>query len=243
MRISIFSFLLLCALFTSNAQTTTYYNAKNKKVKSLEKADYYVVLVEDSAKEYRNLERRYNKAGQILSEQRFFWKDNNGKQLDGVSRKWYDNGQLKSESNYKEGRRTGSQILYKEDGSLMRTLDYLDGKIFSVANKNVEILQTVEHMPEFPGGDKELAKFISANLKYPSNAVENRIQGVVLIRFAVLVTGEVAGAEVLRSSNNDELDNEAIRVVELLPNFIPGNNNGNVSAVYYVLPIWFHLKL
>lgn len=242
MKTTLITTFILCTFLTCVAQTTTYYNAKNKVVKTLAKAEYYSVLVEDSAKEFRNLERQYNKAGQILSEQRYFWKDYKTKLFDGLCRKWYENGQLQMEVSYVDGKKDGFQIRYKEDGTMIQKVEYPYEKFQTSQLNGIEILQTAEQMPEFPGGEIELVKFISSKLKYPFRAKEDNIQGIVLVRFAVMVTGELIGADVIRSSNNDELDEEALRVVSLLPNFTPGNQNGNVVAVYFVIPIKFTLR-
>jgi TonB family protein len=99
----------------------------------------------------------------------------------------------------------------------------------------------VEEMPMFPGGDGELLKFITANTNYPEVAKTNNIQGRVIIRFAVTAKGSVSKVSVLKGVS-PELDAEAIRVVEALPEFNPGKQGGKPVPVWYMVPITFTLK-
>ena len=111
-------------------------------------------------------------------------------------------------------------------------------------SKNLDdekVYQVIEQMPQFPGGDKELLEFISKNIKYPVEAQQNKIQGRVIVRFVVSKTGEVDRVEIVRSLE-PSCDKEAIRVINLLPKFIPGKQNGQNVAVWYTLPITFKLE-
>ena len=99
----------------------------------------------------------------------------------------------------------------------------------------------VEQMPQYPGGPAELLKYIAKNLRYPTIAQENGIQGRVILRFVVSATGEVKDITVLRSLD-PYCDKEAIRVVSTLPKWIPGKQNGRNVPVYYTLPIQFKLQ-
>jgi TonB family protein len=104
-----------------------------------------------------------------------------------------------------------------------------------------EIFVVVEEMPAFPGGDVALMKFINENIKYPEAAKTAGITGRVILRFAVLYNGKVANTQVLKGVNPD-LDNEAIRVVNSLPDWTPGRQGGKAVNVWYSVPITFQLK-
>ncbi len=104
-----------------------------------------------------------------------------------------------------------------------------------------EIFTAVEQMPQFPGGEGELLKYISTHIKYPTMAAENNIQGRVVVKFVVQKDGKVGEVVVLRGRDPD-LDKEAVRVVKTLPNFIPGKMNGQAVSVWYTLPINFKLQ-
>jgi len=99
----------------------------------------------------------------------------------------------------------------------------------------------VEEMPQFPGGDVELLKYVAANVKYPEGARSNGIQGRVIARFCVTKEGKVNRVSILRSVS-PELDNEALRVVSTIPEFIPGKQGGKAVDVWYMVPIEFGLK-
>ena len=107
--------------------------------------------------------------------------------------------------------------------------------------KKEEVFTHVEQMPKFPGGDAELYKFISNNLNYPAMAIENNVQGRVVVQFVVTKDGSIGNVKVVRSVDRD-LDNEAIRVCKKLPKFIPGKQNGHPVNVWYTLPVTFKLQ-
>ena len=107
--------------------------------------------------------------------------------------------------------------------------------------KSDEPFVVVEQMPMFPGGDGALLQYISENTKYPENAKTQNIQGKVIIRFCVTPDGGVSLASVLKGVS-PELDAEAIRVVNTLPEFQPGRQGGKAVPVWYMVPIEFSLK-
>ena len=125
----------------------------------------------------------------------------------------------------------------KEDGT---GVDIADLDKIIVAEKE-QIFTHVEQSPQFPGGDKELFAYLNNNLKYPTIAQEQGVQGQVVLRFVVGKNGEVTDITVVRSLD-PRCDQEAIRVVKAMPRWIPGKNNGNPVMVYYNLPVRFTLK-
>ena len=108
-------------------------------------------------------------------------------------------------------------------------------------HKRELIFRHVEQMPEFPGGQVELMKFINENLRYPVAAIENGIQGRVMVQFVVKKDGSVDDVTVLHGVDS-ALDQEAIRVCKTLPKFIPGKQNGQPVNVWFTLPIIFNLS-
>jgi protein TonB len=99
----------------------------------------------------------------------------------------------------------------------------------------------VQEMPSFPGGKEELMRYISENVVYPRDAVENRIQGTVYLRFVVSSTGDVTRVEVTRGAN-PLLDNEALRVISGMPRWKPGKQDGNPVPVWFAVPVVFVLR-
>jgi TonB family protein len=104
-----------------------------------------------------------------------------------------------------------------------------------------KVFAVVDKMPEFPGGDNGLMSFISSNLRYPAQSQREGIQGRVMVQFVVDKDGKVKNTKVLRSINF-EMDEEALRVVGLMPKWIPGEQKGEKVAVSYVIPINFKLR-
>jgi periplasmic protein TonB len=105
----------------------------------------------------------------------------------------------------------------------------------------VEVFVVVEEMPTFPGGDPAMMKFIYANIAYPEIAKENNLQGRVILRFCVTYKGTVDQVQVLKGVD-PALDNEAIRVIKMLPAWKPGKQGGKPVNVWYSVPVIFQLK-
>lgn len=84
-----------------------------------------------------------------------------------------------------------------------------------------KVFTAVEQMPQFPGGDAALMKYLSNNINYPQVAMENGVQGRVIVQFVVTKNGTVGEVKVIRSVDRD-LDKEAVRLCKSLPKFIPG---------------------
>lgn len=104
-----------------------------------------------------------------------------------------------------------------------------------------KVFEAVEQMPQFPGGDAELMKYLNKHIVYPTLAAENGIQGQVVVKFVVKSDGSIGEVVVARSKDPD-LDREAVRVVKSLPNFIPGRMNGQPVNVWFTLPVRFKLQ-
>lgn len=104
-----------------------------------------------------------------------------------------------------------------------------------------QVFYIVENMPEFPGGDSELRKYINQNVKYPEIAKENGIQGRVFIQFVVNKKGRVEQVKVVRGVD-PSLDKEAVRVIESLPPWKPGSQRGKAVRVSFTVPINYQLN-
>jgi len=107
--------------------------------------------------------------------------------------------------------------------------------------KKPEIFNHVEVMPEFPGGQSALLKWLGDNIIYPTIAQEQGIQGRVTLRFVVKPDGSVDDVQVVKGLD-PSCDKEAVRVVKKMPKWIPGKQNGNPVYVYFSLPVTFKLQ-
>ena len=104
-----------------------------------------------------------------------------------------------------------------------------------------EFFMVVENMPEFPGGDLGLMKYIQNNVKYPPIAKEYNITGKVYVSFIVDKTGSVTNVKIVRGVDKN-LDAEALRVVKSLPKYKPGKQRGKAVRVMFTIPINFTLN-
>ena len=104
-----------------------------------------------------------------------------------------------------------------------------------------QVFVVVEEMPTFPGGDPEMMKFIYANITYPEIAKENNLQGRVTLRFCVTYKGTIDQVSIIKSVD-PSLDNEAVRVIKMLPAWKPGKQGGKPVNVWYSVPVIFQLK-
>ncbi len=104
------------------------------------------------------------------------------------------------------------------------------------------VFVVVETMPEFPGGQQALFKYLSENVKYPVIAQENGIQGRVICQFVVNKDGAIVDVEVVRSGGDPSLDKEAVRVIKSMPKWNPGKQRGKAVRVKYTVPVNFRLQ-
>lgn len=104
-----------------------------------------------------------------------------------------------------------------------------------------KVFDVVEQQPQFPGGMGALNQWLGSNIKYPAMAVENGIEGRVIVQFVVERDGSVSGVHVVRGVD-PSLDKEATRVVAQMPKWIPGKQNGSAVRVKYTVPVTFRLQ-
>lgn len=99
----------------------------------------------------------------------------------------------------------------------------------------------VEEMPEFPGGESAMTSWIYKNLKYPPEASKQKIEGSVRLRFLIDKKGKVQEIVVMKS-DNPLFDNEAKRIISIMPDWKPGKQGGQIVEVYKLATIDFKLK-
>ena len=104
-----------------------------------------------------------------------------------------------------------------------------------------QVFDMVEQMPTFPGGQQELMAYLGKNIKYPTIAQENGTQGRVIIQFVVERDGTITDVHVARGVD-PYLDKEAVRVVQSMPKWIPGKQNGKAVRVKFTVPVMFRLQ-
>ena len=108
------------------------------------------------------------------------------------------------------------------------------------SNDNPLGFQEVESLPEFPGGMSELVQWLTKTLKYPLSAQNAKIEGTVLVAFIINTDGTITTPKIV-TSVCDELDNEALRVIRMMPKWQPGKDHGKPCRTYFRIPIVFKL--
>ena len=127
-------------------------------------------------------------------------------------------------------------VLYSEKPLNMQAESQLVTQNGTEKNTDID-----DELPSFPGGDAKLREWIKKNMKYPSYAKNNGIEGQVLVVFIVEKDGSISNAEVSWGVD-PSLDQEALRIVNKMPKWKPGTQNGVAMRVKYRLPITFTLK-
>lgn len=169
---------------------------------------------------------------------------------DGKYASWYQNGNKKRKGTFTNGCETGKWKYYSEEGKLSGKLNIKKHKDNQECTCNSFYGMEKEHIvlgsffgsidvePMFPGGEDALTKFIAGNVKYPEKYSLMGIGGQVIVSFIVDEDGFINHTKVA-SGINDDLNQEALRVVKLMPRWIPGKKDGHSIKVRQQLPINF----
>lgn len=97
-----------------------------------------------------------------------------------------------------------------------------------------------DEMPQFEGGESEMFKYLSKNMKYPKVDLQLERQGTVFVEFVVGKNGEITEVKILRGVS-ETIDAEAIRVIQSMPNWLPGKQKGRAVKVRYKMPLTFKI--
>ncbi|MFL5764053.1 MAG: TonB family protein [Bacteroidia bacterium] len=184
----------------------------------------------------------YDKKGKVESEVEY--KDG---RMNGDA-KYYEEGKLVCEGKNNKGTRIYVWTFYDKKGKVSYSYDY--GYTFVSAKDKLPqppstgketALSIVETMPSFPGGESMMMEFIQKNIVYPRSARDANMAGTVYVNFVIGNTGEIENVNVLKGVIS-ALDNESIRVVEAMPRWTPGMQNGRPVRVSFNLPIKYKLR-
>ena len=165
--------------------------------------------------------------------------------LDGPYKTWREDGSLKLEARYVKGEKSGNFKTYYENGQLIRNDLYEDDKLvegncYTPEGESTDYFPYIV-MPKFKEGRAGLRKYIEKELKYPQEAKRSGDEGYVIIVFTVDENGQVKDPQVV-NGDKDYFNNEALRVVNSFPKWIPGKVDGIPSPVHVTVPIEFRLR-
>ena len=238
-------FLVIAFLRCGNyvlGQDTVYFDDKGKEAIDKSTATYHEVR-EFYGINYRAATvKTYSMAGKIKSETEYDVYAQ--KRISGKAFTWYDNGKKKSEINYKYGYMDGKVLTYWDNGEIKRNDFYKEGNFvkgncFTQDGRDTTYY-AFEMMPQFPGGESELFKFLRENVKYPRKARDNGISGRVYVSYIIDKDGSLRDIKIIKGISQ-EIDEEAMRVIKLMPKWIPGMQDGIAVQVQYNIPINFKL--
>lgn len=230
-------------VFVSNsilkAQKTTYYLHGLDTVATKANANEVVVVDRAKQKGYDKAIRYYYKNDSLKREE--FYVDTM-KVLTWKS--YYETGQLKEEFIWVKNNIQQLKT-YWPKGSLKRDETYeqnkmIEGKCFTASGKEMTFYP-YEVMPEFPGGEVRLNKYLLSNIKVPKAFLENGTSGKVIIQFVIDETGKIFEPKIAQH-HMDETDAEALRVIRAMPLWKPGKQDGIPVKVSYRLPIDFSIQ-
>lgn len=233
-------FLFLFIPIFSSAQDTIFYNANGSIARSASEAVTCKISRRDPVDTARVQVKEYNMAGKMLSEAAY--KPFKTRTLNGLSRRYYNEGMVKWEAFYKNGKLDGTVKSFWPEARPKRIDQYrndtlLMGHCFARHGGDTTYFP-FKTITSFPGGSEEFLKYLDNNLKYPKDARRSHIQGEVMISFLVDIDGSIKEVRV-KQSLYPSLDKEAVRVIQSMPNWIPSTIDNDPIRSRTSLPIIF----
>jgi TonB family protein len=248
---------------------TTYYNKSGRIVSRKSAADSYEILSLDRNDSLKAIERLYYVSGKLKSEKSFLKKkllntaydsvlissENTSlstkeaneliRVTEGKYSEWYENGKLSKEFYLKEGRRDGQLKMFWDNGNYRRKEEYQDGKLLEgkcyTKEGNVVRYFDVDSPCSFPGGRSALNDYLNKNLNYPINAIKNKKEGVVTVKFLVDKGGHISYTRTIASSVHAELTTEARRLILAMPLWYPQFKDGDPVVSLQSIQVNFSL--
>ena len=164
---------------------------------------------------------------------------------DGIWYEYYEDGKLKAIFEYSKGKYNGHVKTFWENDSLKRQDLYENGKFISgeCYNSTGEIIEYYKYFqePEFPNGKESLLEYFKDNSKYPSSDKSKKNNGKAYLKFVVLKDGTIEQIKVTRSTHK-ELEEEAIRLIKLMPKWKPAQIEGEIVDALVRLSINFSIR-
>jgi len=248
MRFLILAFFAF-TMASVHAQDTLFLNEFNDRVNSIHEAT--TILVREISNEGGSeaIERSYLVSGALIVESLVVRTFNSQKKeiwiKNGLETRWYETGELYMQIDYKDGKLNGKELTFWEDGKRKRESNYrngtlINGKCWDRDGKEVKYFPH-ETEAEYPGGQDARIRFLTSNLIYPVQARDQGKQGTVFVSFVLDEKGNVENVELVKGVS-EALDEEALRVVSIMPRWIPATKDGQSVRSKFQLPLRFVLN-
>lgn len=165
----------------------------------------------------------------------------------GTHRKFHENGKEKFVAEYANGKKDGKLMMYYPDGTIWRKESYKkgelqEGHLYNEKGEEV-IYEPIESMPQYPGGEDAMKKYITRNLVYPPKAAKQKQEGRVILQFVIDQKGRIINPEIFKGVN-DDLNSSAMAVINKMAHEIcwkPGIQDGEPVKVKYTMPVTFKI--
>ncbi len=221
--------------------TLTYFNDDWEETQKSE-ASYYRKAFKGEAKRWQVIDYYIDGSKQMEGT----FKSKKLKKEHGHFTYFFESGKISNQGTYKKGVKDGEWKWYLENGSVCSTEKYKKGKLLDYTFWNLDGSPMDKEVPyevkaEFIGGEDGLMKYLSQSVKYPKEAQQNGVQGRVHVRFVIGKDGSIGDVSIKREVHPD-LDNEAMRVIKEMPNWIPGKYHNRPAKVTFLIPVNFVLQ-
>lgn len=234
--ITFFAVFILVFTLAVKSQDTTYLDYDEKPV-LIENSAYQRIVLKTDTGVVEVVKERSGRLKSVTA-----YKDQSLNTQHGYARYYYEDGTISGEGNYEDGQRNGLWKIYHENGKLAALVRFgkqglvADSKYFT-PNGDVEsdAGETIR-LPSYPGGTKAMGKYLATNVKVPKNS---RAKGTVKVAFTISRRGKISGSQIL-SGINPEINAEALRVINNMPDWIPGIQFNVPVDVRYIIPITFN---
>jgi TonB family protein len=223
------------------AQDTILYNFINQKVTDWSAVSYYEIHLFDSITNLTNVST-YDSIGVLKNSNQYL---NYEKKIkEGKSIQYFQNGEIKVIQHYSNDKKEGELKTFHKNGQLKRIEEYSNGEFvkgtcYDSIGKKIKFFD-FEIMPQFPNGQNAYFEYLSKNINYPEEAKALGLKGTVIIEFVIDKDGSIINIRVVQSVHK-LVDNEAVRVIQNMPKWIPGKVDGDPVKVTYQIPLRFSL--
>ena len=236
----LYFFIFVFSALYSYAQTDTIYFSSSWEVCSKEQAKFFRIVTPKKGK-YIVADYYLTGTPQMIAEA----SSADPLVKDGKCTYYDEQGFKSSQGLYRKNMHDGRWVQWSNHGQDSVVTEYSNGNKHTASDTlqstgEEKVFTIVEQMPEFPGGVDEMLKFISKNIHYPETAQNDNVQGRVYVSFVIDKSGNVTDARVIRSVRKD-IDDAALKVVNEMPQWKPGYQNGKPVLVAFNLPLNFTL--